>query len=69
MIKVNVAKQTNYPVSSPKIKKALRVFLKDKGIVDKKTYRNLYLKSKGGFFRSKSHIKLYINEHKLGKKQ
>lgn len=42
--------------------------LKDKKIVDSKVYRSLYIKSKGGFFRSKRHIKLYIEEHKLVKK-
>jgi len=43
--------------------------LKAKEIVDVSTYRKLYLKSKGGFFRSKRHIKLYIGEHGLtGKK-
>lgn len=36
--------------------------LKNKGVVDKKIYRKLYLRSKGGFFRSKRHIKLYIKE-------
>ena len=49
-----------------------RVFLKelrDKEIIDTKTYRNLYLKSKGGFFRSKRHIKLYLEEHKIVKKK
>ena len=39
--------------------------LKDKKMIDNKTYRELYMKSKGGFFRSKRHIKLYINEHGL----
>lgn len=39
--------------------------LKDKELVANDTYRNLYMKSKGGFFRSKRHIKLYLNEHKL----
>ena len=33
MIKVDVVKQANYPVSSPKIKKRLREFLGKKGIV------------------------------------
>lgn len=33
MIKVDIVKQSNYPVSSPKIKKALREFLSKKGIV------------------------------------
>jgi len=36
--------------------------LKDKGVIDKALYRDLYLKSKGGFFRSKRHIKLYLEE-------
>lgn len=39
-----------------------------KKIIEPATYRNLYLKSKGGFFRSRRHIKLYIDEHKLAKK-
>ena len=33
MIKVNVTKEANYPVSSPKLKAALRVFFTKKGIV------------------------------------
>lgn len=33
MIKVNVSKESNYPVSSPVIKKKLRVFLAKAGIV------------------------------------
>lgn len=28
-------------------------------------YRELYMKSKGGFFRSLRHVKIYIEEHKL----
>lgn len=39
--------------------------LRDKGHIPRNTYQNLYLKSKGGFFRSKRHIKLYIDEHDL----
>jgi large subunit ribosomal protein L19e len=39
--------------------------LKSKGIISSKTYRDIYLKSKGGFFRSARHIKLYLEEHKL----
>ena len=41
--------------------------LRDKEIVSKKVYQELYLKAKGGFFRSKRHIKLYLEEHRLGK--
>lgn len=33
MIKVNVVKKANYPVSAPKIKRKLREFLADSGIV------------------------------------
>jgi len=36
--------------------------LKEKKIIDDKLYRELYLKSKGGFFRSRRHIKLYLKE-------
>jgi large subunit ribosomal protein L19e len=43
--------------------------LKTKEIITVPTYRNLYCKSKGGFFRSKRHIKLYIDEHKLNQKK
>ena len=36
--------------------------LKEKKILDNNLYRELYLKTKGGFFRSKRHIKLYLEE-------
>ena len=41
--------------------------LRDKDIIDESSYRSLYMKSKGGFFRSKRHIKLYMQEHGIGK--
>jgi large subunit ribosomal protein L19e len=37
--------------------------LRDKKQVGQSAYRSLYLKSKGGFFRSKRHIKGYMQEH------
>lgn len=43
-----------------------REFLKElvsKNVITKKAYRELYLKSKGGYFRSKRHIKLFLDEH------
>ena len=43
--------------------------IKDKKIISNKTFRDLYLKSKGGFFRSKRHIKLYLDEHNLAVKK
>lgn len=42
--------------------------LKEKEHVTAKDYQNLYRKSKGGFFRSVRHIKLYIEEHGMVKK-
>lgn len=39
--------------------------LKLKGLISLKTYRDIYLKSKGGFFRSTRHIKLFLEEHDL----
>ena len=41
--------------------------LRNKNVIDKSSYRSLYMKSKGGFFRSKRHIKLFIEEHRIGK--
>jgi large subunit ribosomal protein L19e len=41
--------------------------LKSKDKLEKETYKDLYRKAKGGFFRSKRHVKLYITEHKLVK--
>ena len=48
--------------------RVLRMFLKrlkDKGLLDNKNYKDLYLKAKGGFFRSERHLKTYINERGL----
>lgn len=42
--------------------------LRDNEKVSKKTYMTLYRKAGGGFFRSKRHIKLYIEEHNLFEK-
>jgi large subunit ribosomal protein L19e len=41
--------------------------LRDSEVIDKSSYRSLYMKSKGGFFRSKRHIKIYMQEHGIGK--
>lgn len=45
--------------------------LRDKKLIEPNVYRMLYRKVKGGFFRSKRHLKLYIEEQgvvKQGKK-
>lgn len=39
--------------------------LREKGLLSLDNYHLLYNKSKGGYFRNKRHIKLFINEHHL----
>ncbi len=39
--------------------------LKQKQLLSAKDYKLLYAKCKGGYFRSRRHIKLFISEHKL----
>jgi large subunit ribosomal protein L19e len=36
--------------------------LRDSGKIDRKTYRELYLKVKGGMFRSRAHLKTYLEQ-------
>jgi large subunit ribosomal protein L19e len=42
--------------------------LRDTGRIERKDYRKLYLRAKGGMFRNKKHIMLYVKEHELLKK-
>jgi large subunit ribosomal protein L19e len=42
--------------------------LKDKKLVTLDVYHDLYQKSKGGFFRNKRHIKIYLEERGILKK-
>jgi len=49
-----------------------RVFLrelKDKQMLSTGDYRNLYSKVKGGYFRNRRHIKLYLTERNLVQKK
>ncbi len=39
--------------------------LKEKGLITNQVFRELYLKSKGGFFRNKRHLKIYITEKNM----
>ena len=36
--------------------------LKEKGIIDTKLYRELYRKAKAGMFRSKAHLRIYLEK-------
>jgi large subunit ribosomal protein L19e len=39
--------------------------LRDKKLITTNIYRTMYKKIKGGYFRSKNHVKLYLTENKL----
>ena len=43
--------------------------LRDAGTITSTAYHELYMKSKGGFFRSLRHMKLYTNENDLIKNE
>lgn len=43
--------------------------LREKGVITNENYRVLYRKSKGGFFRSVRHIKIYMNEQNLATRE
>ena len=45
--------------------RAFLIGLREKNILTPDTYRDLYRKSKGGFFRSVRHIKIFINEREM----
>ena len=45
-------------------RRLLRI-LRDKGKIDRKTYRKLYRMVKGGAFKSKKHLLTYMKEHEL----
>ena len=50
-----------------RVQRKLLKILRGKGVINTKLYRDLYLKSKGGFFRSKRHIKMYMHERGIKK--
>jgi len=41
--------------------------LRSKELISRGNFRILYLKAKGGFFRSRRHLKIYINDNNLFK--
>ena len=41
--------------------------LRDKEAINLQDYHQLYMKSKGGFFRNKNHLRTYIEEHGIAK--
>ena len=49
-------------INNVRTQRELLKILRDKKLVTGKDFREMYQKVKGGFFRSKRHIKLYLNE-------
>jgi large subunit ribosomal protein L19e len=45
--------------------RSLLAELRDSGRIERSDYRKLYLKVKGGMFRNRKHIMLYMKEHEL----
>ena len=48
-----------------RVQRELLKELRDKKLLSTSNYRMLYTKSKGGYFRNRRHIKLYLKEHHL----
>ena len=49
-------------INKVRAQRKLLSMLKEKKIIDDKLYREFYSKVQGGFFRSRRHIKLYLEE-------
>ena len=54
-------------INKIRAQRAVLRYLQEKDQISTSIFRELYLKSKGGFFRSKRHLLLYIKEHNLVK--
>jgi len=67
------ASARNYPkkvwVNTVRAQRNFLKSLKIKGLISSDVFRKLYSRSKGGFFRSVAHLKLFINEQGLVKKK
>ena len=66
--RARLPKKTEWAAKIRAIRGLLKL-LRSKKVIDASNYRMLYKKSKGGFFRSRRHVKLYIEEHSLAKKK
>ena len=60
--------QKNKWMESVRSLRSLLSSLKEDNMIDNKTYKNLYRKIKGGFFRNKHHLMMYMKDEGLIKK-
>ena len=65
--KARIDKKTDW-INKVRLQRSLLSKLKEKKLIEPDIYWNLYKKSKGGYFRSIRHIKIYLKEHNLVKK-
>ena len=56
-------------ISRIRVQRTFLKELRDKELLSPKNYHALYAKSRGGYFRNKRHIKLYLTEHGLIEKK
>ena len=52
-------------INKIRVQRELLKKMRDSGLLLRNDYRQLYYKSKGGYFRNKRHLKLYLTEQKL----
>lgn len=52
-------------ISNVRVQRDFLKMLKSKKMITQKNFWGVYKKIKGGFFRSRRHLKLYLNEHNL----
>ncbi len=63
--KHSVVKKKAVWMTKIRVQRAFIKELREKGLITAKDYRTLYRKSKGGYFRNKRHIKLFLTEQKM----
>ena len=63
--KKRVVKKKAVWMTKIRVQRAFIKELREKGLITAKDYRTLYRKSKGGYFRNKRHIKLFLTEQKM----
>lgn len=56
-------------INAIRTQRSLLKEIKDKELITQEAFTDTYRKAKGGFFRSRRHIKLYLEENRLIKKR
>lgn len=63
-----VSKKENW-MNKIRVQRTFLKNLKEKQLIDNKTFTTIMARAKGGFFRNRKHLKGYLEENKLFKKQ